>query len=161
MLTQLNDFLSNPKQFFENYKTSTPIKSGLCMLYLCSLSLASFPSYSISNLWTVSIITFIVLNLLLFVQTVTLDFLAQVLKLTPKSYTLFFWLCISLSPLCLLPALTMLNMPSTLPIAISIITFQIWVLKNQYDITTKKAIILYTLPLACPVLLIILLSITL
>jgi hypothetical protein len=161
MLQQLHAFFSNPKAFFENYKHSTPIKAGLFMLYLSSVSLASLSSLSVNHLWSLSIITFIVLNCLLFVQSVTLDFLAQALKLTPKSYALYFWLCLSLSPLCLLPAFSTVHLPIATPFTLAIISCQLWVLKNQYNTSLKKAAALYILPLILPIIGFIFISLTL
>ncbi len=161
MLKQLTALFTNPKSFFKTYSHSTPIKTGLFILLLSSLSLASLFSASPAFLWPMTIVTLLFLSILLFTQTVILDFLAQALKLSPKSYPLYFWLCISLSPLCLLPALTQLQLPTRLPLTILIVTFQLWVLKNQYATSLKKALLLYFLPIAIPVIVVLFISITL
>jgi len=156
MIQTLYTLITQPFRFIRENANENPAKLGVICVLLASLCIASEANGSLMALVSLTLTTAAVYAVLLFFQSVTIDFFAQwILNSTAKSLRLFYWFGISLLPLALWIPLDILNTSGKattviafikLGLFILILSQQIAILKAQYNISTKRSLLLYVFP---------------
>ena len=156
MLQFFYDFITHPKHFISKHSNTTPIKAGLLASVIHGLvqTLLFQLNTSITTLIMYTLL-FTMLNLLLVLATATfIDFCAQLWTFKAQSKTLFFWFLLPYTFKGLLIPFFLLKhtLPGIIYIGIDlglvflIITLQIHILKQLYQSSRLKSVILFLAP---------------
>ena len=156
MVNALYALITRPFQFIKSHADESPSKLSVLCIILASLCVASEANGSVISVISLGLITAMIYSVLLFLQSVTIDFFAQgALGCEAKSLRLFYWFGISLLPLALWVPLDILDSSGKahggislikLSLFILILCEQLLILKTQYNLSTKKSLLLYVFP---------------
>jgi hypothetical protein len=149
----LYSYLTNPLKTMHLYKKRFPIKECWLVVWLVTLSIVALinPS-SILRTLSCSLLMGLALSVILFLQAVILDFIAQCFKFESQSLRLFNWLGLSLIPLLLvIPASVLLPSLTLKALFIFIILsgsalLQVLTLIHIYTSPLYTSVIIYMIP---------------
>jgi hypothetical protein len=156
ILSQLQQFINRPKKYITIHcKFRYATFSMVSILLASSAILTEINSLSLNPIILLLLASIIYISVL-FVQSIITDFFAQVFNYRANSYLLFIWFGISLLPLALnmplnilstrIPSLTILWGLCSLAILVSVLYLQIHIIKAIYGCSTKKSLLIYSLP---------------
>lgn len=158
ILSQLESFITHPKRYILlRGKYNYPKFTLLCLALATSPVLTETNAGQFNAIALFSI-TFVIYIFFLAIQSMVTDFFAQLLKFKANSLNLFLWLGIGLLPLALLMPINILSQRlspnfyfiwdiSTFIIFLSVLYLHILSVKTLYQTSTKKAIVIYFLPI--------------
>lgn len=156
MIALFYQLISNPFSFIKTEKETSLGKMSLICIFLASACSASEANGNLSSIISLTLISMLIYAILLFAQSVTIDFFAQwILNTQAKSLPLFHWFGISLLPLTLWIPLNAFESTGKALGLVSLIKFstlilvlseQIAILKAQYNLNTKVSLLLYIFP---------------
>ena len=153
MLQFFYDFITHPKTLLTSI--ATPIKAGLLASVIYGLVQTLLFQLNIITALIMYTLLFTMLNLLLILSTATfIDFCAQLWTFKAQSKTLFFWFLLPYTFKGLLIPFFLLKhtLPGIIYIGIDlglvflIITLQIHILKQLYQSSRLKSVILFLAP---------------
>ena len=158
MWTQLfYNYITNPLQTLERKKDSHPYSLALFSMFLIISTRLPEMTFETESLPIAFLFLFIAFSVLLFFESIIIDFIAQLFKLKAQSLKLFFWLAISFLPLILTVPLHLLEtlLPYGKPLFslahlscfIYSLFLQINTIKHLYGTSLKKSIFIYCIPL--------------
>lgn len=155
MLSQLSAFISTPHKFIQEAQFADIRKLSLLSIVIAALSSQVQVSTSFTQLLLGTIFGALGIAFILFIQSVTQDFIAQALNLKPQSLSLFYWLGLSFLPYALFLPLSVLSQVGTLGIIAELAKFgiiiwtcilQIQILKSRYSTSTLISTVIYIFP---------------
>lgn len=151
-------YILNPVQTVRYFSKTKPVKEA----FLC-IAVVAFTLVSQGIVTTFGQIiggfffAFILTTLALAVQSITLDFFAQLFKLRAQSLRLFCWLALSLLPLALLAPLTLMGIAAPYAVKvvagllksvalIMVVVFQVITIKRLYGTSFGISIFIFLAP---------------
>lgn len=155
MLTQLSAFITAPHKFIQDAQYADIRKLSIFSIVIAALSSQVQVSYSFSHLLLGTIFGTMMMSFILFIQSVTQDFIAQVLRLKPQSLSLFYWLGLSFLPYALFLPLSTIGQLENLGVIAELSKFgiiiwtcvlQVKILKLRYKTSTLISSVIYVFP---------------
>jgi hypothetical protein len=155
MLRFLYSYITHPKSIIQTHSThQLGLPSLLILSLVAASSLATTPT---SSIWISFITQFLLVGSLLIIQSIITDFIAQLTGNPANSLKLFQLMTLSLLPFLAEPALNILvSIPVPLiQFLIKTLSFGLFIysgylqlisVKSLYQVSTAKALLIYTLP---------------
>lgn len=169
MLNQLSSFITTPHKFIQEAQFSDIRKLSIFSIISAALASQVQIATSFSQLLLGTIVGALILAILLLIQSITQDFVAQFLNLKAQSLSLFYWLGISFLPYVLFLPISTLSQIDSLAIFAELSKFgiilwtcylQVKIIKHRYGTSTLISNVIYIFPvlfvIAVPLLLLIL-----
>lgn len=155
MINQLVAFISSPHKFIQEAQFADIRQLSILSICIAALASQVQVSSSFSQLLLGTIFGTITMIVILFIQSVTQDFIAQVLNLKPQSLSLFYWLGLSFLPYGLFLPISTLGQVEALAIITELSKFsiiiwtcilQVKILKSRYATSTLTSTVIYIFP---------------
>ena len=156
VLPAFYQLLVSPLRFVQLYASQTPLRLGFFIVFLASL--AAVPEWFADDLSLFSSFSLVFFGycILLALQAMMTDFFAQLNHLRGRSLALFAWFCVSLLPFILAPVFLLLARHFAFPsffkschalLGFLVLIWELYIIKEVYQCSLRKSILLYVLPL--------------
>lgn len=156
VLPAFYQLLISPLRFVQLYALQNPLRLGFFVVFLASL--AAIPEWFSKDLSLLSSFSLVFSGycILLALQAMMTDFFAQLNHLRGRSLALFSWFCVSLLPFILAPVFMLLARHFFVPgffelcqslLGFVVLLWQLFIIKEVYQCSLRKSILLYVLPL--------------
>jgi len=162
ILASLYRVIAQPLVFIKNRQEKRPLKLMLLAIFCVSFSFSALMTHSVGGLFFLSTLFVFLQLFLLFIQSVTLDFFAQLFFKKAKGLSLFAFLGLSHLPLTLLLPAVLIKRSFLifhhffnfiiLILFISMLFYQVYIIKILYDLKWRHSVTLYFVPLIVAIL---------
>jgi len=157
MLNSVYLFMLHPLRFVQERREKRPLKLMILVLACVAFSFSALITHSVGGLFLMTILFVLLQLFLLFIQSVTVDFFAQLFFKKAKGLSLFSFLGLSHLPLTLFLPIVFIKRTThiwahffnvlILVLFFWMLIYQVYTIKSLYDLKWRHSITLYFVPL--------------
>lgn len=156
MVNELYSYIIQPKQFINDHINEIPKQLAYCglVIYTLSQGIAFSMSPSLNNLFFLSVSYLLINSIAMLISVSFIDFFAQISNCKAESKKLFFWMftpyifsALFVPAQLLIPIWSgLLSLLITWGLIATIVTLQLYIIKQLYKVSSFKGFLLYISP---------------